>query len=115
MIDPSDRHILDLFARQVRARFPEAQIWAYGSRARGDATWESDFDIAIVLDQPVTRQIKDWIGDVAWEVGFEADRIIITVVFERRQFEEGPSSVSPLVANILHEGVPACCLDPVRM
>ena len=105
MIDPSDRQILDLFARQVRARFPEAQIWAYGSRACGDATWESDFDIAIVLDQPVTRSVKNWIGDVAWEVGFEADRIIITVVFERQQFEQGPPSVSPLVANILHEGV----------
>lgn len=104
---PTDRHILDAFATRVRRRFPDALIWAFGSRARGDASWESDLDVCIVLDGPVTRVVKDWIGDRAWEVGFEADRIITTVVFEREAFEEGPQSVSPLVANILREGVSA--------
>jgi hypothetical protein len=42
MIAFQDRQILDLFATRVREHFPEARIWAFGSRARGDATWESD-------------------------------------------------------------------------
>ena len=103
----TDRHLLDTFAERVRQRYPEAQLWAFGSRARGEATWESDLDVCVVLDKAVTRAVKDWIGEVAWEVGYEADLIITTVVFERRAFEEGPQSVSPLVDNILREGVAA--------
>ena len=103
----ADRHILTQFARRIRVRFPEAKIWAFGSRARDEATWESDLDICVVLDRKVSRAIKDWIGDVAWEVGFESDRLVTTIVYEREAFEKGPQSASPLVATILREGVAA--------
>ena len=106
-MDPVDRHILEDFAALVRARFPGARVRAFGSRVRGDATRESDLDVCVVLDQPATREVKDWIDDVAWEAGFKADRILNTLVFERRAFEEGPVSVSPLVTHILRKGVAA--------
>jgi predicted nucleotidyltransferase len=41
---PSDRKILKQFAERVRAIFPEARIWAFGSRARGDA------DVSLTLE-----------------------------------------------------------------
>lgn len=101
-MNPDDRQILDVFAAGARARFPCAQVRAFGSRARGDATWESDLDVCVVLDQPVTRAVKNWIGDVAWEAGFDADRIVTTVVFERRAFEEGSQNLSSTLS-IRHE------------
>lgn len=106
-MNATDQHLLNTFAVRIRQQYPAARLWAFGSRARGEATWESDLDVCVVLDQPVTRSMKDWIGEVAWDVGYEADRIITTVVFERRAFEEGPQSVSPLVDTILREGVAA--------
>ncbi len=101
-----DRRIFDEFTSRVRERFPDARIWAFGSRARGDATWESDFDICIVLDY-VDDDNDRWIRDMAWEVGFENERVITTVVFDIDQFENGPMSESTLVANVLQEGVAA--------
>ena len=101
-----DRTILNDFATRVRERFSDAQIWAFGSRARGEATWESDLDLLIVLsdvDQKTDRRIRD----IAWEVGFENDRVITTVLLDRAQFENGPMSESTLVANILREGISA--------
>lgn len=101
----TDRRLLEALAARIRARYPEARVWAFGSRARGEATWESDLDVCVVLDRPVTRAIKHWIGDQAWEVGYEADRIITTIVYEQEAFEHGPQSASPLVAAIRNEGV----------
>ena len=46
-----DREILEMLAKRIRSLYPEARVWAFGSRAQGDATWDSDFDAFIVLRQ----------------------------------------------------------------
>jgi len=106
MISDQDRKILDEFSREIRKRFSNARIWAFGSRSRGTADWDSDFDICVVLDH-VDRSIDSWIRNVAWEVGFENERLITTIVLDSEQFESGPMSESTLVGNIIQDGVPA--------
>jgi len=106
LISQEDRKILAEFSARVRRVLPGAKIWAFGSRARGIATWESDLDTCIVLDR-VDETIDRQIRDIAWEVGFENDRVITTVVFDAEQFERGPMSESTLVATILQEGIAA--------
>ena len=106
MMSNEDRKILNEFTAIVHERFSDARIWAFGSRARGEATWESDFDIFIVLRE-VDQKIDRWIRDISWEVGFENDRVITTVLIDKEQFEHGPMSESTIVANILREGISA--------
>ena len=106
MMSKEDRRILDRFAARVHERLPDARIWAFGSRVRGDATWDSDFDVFIVLEE-VDQRSDRWIREIAWEVGFENDRVITTVLLDKEQFEHGPMSESTLVVNILREGLSA--------
>ncbi len=104
MIADWDRHILELFAARVRQHFPESRIWAFGSRARGDGTWESDLDVCVVVET-LTYEDRHAIWDISWEVGFEHDVLISSVAYSQDEFEQGPCSESPLVLNILREGV----------
>ena len=67
---------------------------------------DSDFDVCIVLVK-VDQNIDRWIRDLAWEVGFDNDRVITTVVMNKVEFEQGPMSESTLVGNILQEGIAA--------
>ena len=106
MMNQEDKKVLDEFARRVRSAFAEARIWAFGSRARGKAEMDSDFDICIVVER-VDEHVDRIIRNIAWEVGFENDRVITTVVIEKRDFEIGPMSESTLVSNILREGIAA--------
>jgi len=106
MMSNEDRKILNEFTTRVREQFSDARVWAFGSRARGEATWESDFDMFIVLGK-VDQKIDRWIRDIAWEVGFKNDRVITTVSLDREQFEHGPMSESTIVGNILREGITA--------
>jgi predicted nucleotidyltransferase len=106
MMAVEDRRILNELATRLRHRFPEARIWAFGSRSRGNAAWDSDFDVCIVLDH-AGQEADRWIRALAWEVGFENGRVITTIVLDKNQFEDGPMSESTLVANILREGVAA--------
>ena len=104
MMSKEDRKILKKFKVRIHERFSDARVWAFGSRARGEATWESDFDMFIVLSE-VDQKIDRWIRDIAWEVGFENERVITTVLLDKAQFEHGPMSESTIVDNILREGI----------
>jgi predicted nucleotidyltransferase len=99
-----DNQVLQEFTQQLRLRFPDAQVWAFGSRARGEAMPDSDLDVCVVLDQLDEQRDRE-ISDIAWEVGFAHDMVISTVTFSRQEFTTGPLAVSPIVASILHDGV----------
>ena len=104
MLADCDLTIINQFASTVRQHFPDAQIWAFGSRARGDARPDSDFDICIVVDS-LNPTVKQKISHIAWEIGFNHERLITTVKYARNQFNQGPCSISPLVQTIRHEGI----------
>ena len=104
-MDPNSQAAMRDFAARVRARMPDARIWAFGSRARGDHGEFSDLDVCVVaasLDADADRYIMD----CAWDAGFANDIVITTVTYSLREFEEGPCSASPLVHTILQEGLP---------
>lgn len=99
-----DRRIFTQFVKLVRQQFPDARIWAFGSRVKGTATKESDLDVCIVL-QTLNEAIAKQIRYYAWEVGFEHELVISTVTYSTEEFEHGPCSQSSLVHNILTQGV----------
>lgn len=41
---------LALFLNRVKIRFPDAKVFLFGSRARGDFLLESDVDVLIISD-----------------------------------------------------------------
>ena len=105
-MEDSDRRVLETFAARVRERFPTGRVWAFGSRARGEGTWDSDFDVCVVLDE-FSASADQVLSEIAWEVGFAHDRVITIIPFSRDQFEHGPFSESTLVETIRREGVAA--------
>jgi hypothetical protein len=60
----------------------------------------------VVVDQ-LTSEDRYTLWNIAWEIGFEQDMLISAVPFSKDEFEHGPCSESPLVLNILREGIPA--------
>jgi len=106
MMTAEDRRILGLFAARVRERFPDSRILAYGSRARGEATWESDFDICVILPR-IDREIERAISEISWEVGFDNDVVIIAVEFDEETFLRQAKGRIPFVNNILKDAVAA--------
>ena len=98
--------ILMKLAEKVRNKYPQARVWLFGSHARGTATKESDLDICVVLPE-VHPDDRLAVSDMAWEIGFDCDVHVSTIVVSEKDFEEGPVSSSPLVETIRTEGIAA--------
>jgi uncharacterized protein len=96
-------------ARELRQRLTQGvkieDFRVYGSRVRGEATPESDLDVYLVVTE-LTPSLRRWIDEIAWEVGFDKDRVISTLVTTRRGLEQGPFGAQPVVRTIEREGIP---------
>lgn len=61
-------HLLQ-FSREARHHFPDlvTKVLLFGSRARGEATAQSDYDIAVVMKSiPDRRTIDHQLADIAY-------------------------------------------------
>jgi len=94
-------------AREVRRRLRKelrqpVQVIMFGSQARGDATKESDIDLLVILpalDAKTTRLASD----IAWEVGFDAGRVISVLPDTKEQMKR--YAFLPFYRIIRQEGI----------
>jgi predicted nucleotidyltransferase len=77
-------------------------IILFGSRARGDAYPESDYDLLILVDKE-TKEIEDKIFNISCEIGWKHNVIITSFVHEKSFYEK--ERYEPLFMNIRKEGV----------
>jgi predicted nucleotidyltransferase len=104
MLTGTDRQIAREFRRRLAQVMPILDLRVYGSRARGDAAPDSDLDLFIKVED-VTPELRERISEIAWEVGFQMDRVISTTVATPDDLERGPMGANPLILNIEQEGV----------
>ncbi|MDI6809841.1 MAG: nucleotidyltransferase domain-containing protein [Candidatus Eisenbacteria bacterium] len=88
--------------RRLRGSMPAERIYLFGSRARGEATEESDFDFLVVVqDSPLPRYKREQQAFRALcDIGIAKD----VLVFTRREFEKGLAVVTSLPATVAREG-----------
>lgn len=91
----------DIVQRLVAALHPSA-LWLFGSRARRTAHKESDFDIAILIDDPAKPcwQIEGDAIDALWGVSAAID----VCVWPTSEFAAQQAAPASLPATIMREG-----------
>jgi predicted nucleotidyltransferase len=96
-----DPRLAEVVDRLVRAYAPE-RVFLFGSRARGEAGPDSDYDLLLVVpdDASIERRSSTMAYEVLWGTGTAVDAIVLT----RTAFESRRNVPSSLPATALREG-----------
>ena len=100
-----EQHIINLIKNKILNKNPNAKIILFGSRARGDADNDSDWDILILLNKPdVNRNEEKEYREELFDVELETGEPISTFVFSEPEWES-KYKVTPFYQSIKRDGI----------
>ena len=101
----ADKTLLARCRQAIRRAVPDADLILYGSRARGDAGEYSDYDLLVLVDQPISMALKDRILASVYPLELETEAMLTVVTYNRRQWESLPYQDMPFHKNVERDGV----------
>lgn len=97
--------IIERITKAIRQTDARADIYLFGSRARGDNRPDSDWDILILIDDSqVTGKIEDSFRNELYDIELETGQIITTFIYPKNYWSS-TLVYSPLYNNVKKEGV----------
>ena len=90
---------------KIRSIVPGADIIPYGSRVRGEANKDSDWDLLILIDQPVDNNLTIMLRDSLYETELETDEILSCIVRSKSDWYSPKYSVLPFKRIVEQEGI----------
>jgi uncharacterized protein len=99
-----EKNILNEIKTLSKAKFPNAEVYLYGSRARGDANIKSDWDLLILLDEfEISFSGETWIMDFFYELELETGEVITPIIYPKNVWKNRYSR-TPIYENLIREG-----------
>jgi predicted nucleotidyltransferase len=96
--------ILAMIKKQVREIDPLADIILYGSRSRGDARPDSDWDIFILIDSVADIETEKIFRHKLFDIELELGEALSTFVYNKQEWNS-KYWMTPLYKNISNEGI----------
>ena len=97
-------NILVEIKKLVEEQDSSAKIYLYGSRAKGNAHKDSDWDLLILLNrEKITSEIENEITSPLYDLEFETGEIISPMVYTLKEWNT-KYNVTPFYKNVMKEG-----------
>ena len=101
----TDADFLQAVKCSVHEIDPQAEVWLFGSRARGAAHPDSDWDFLVLTEKPVDRAFKNQLRDNLFDVELVNNKVIGSIIHSRQEWEDD-YGVTPLYRNIKRDSKP---------
>lgn len=95
------RRIIDVVDKTV----PNSEVYLYGSRARGTAKKDSDWDLLILLNnQFVSFDFETKVMDSFYDLEIETGEVVSPLIYSKKDWIV-KHTATPLFKNISQEGI----------
>jgi uncharacterized protein len=101
----AERELLEKCRDAVKELVPGAERILYGSRARGDAGRESNYDLLILIDAPVDCRLEDRIRQRLYGLELESGAALSVSAYNRSDWYSPLYRAMPFNQNVEKEGM----------
>jgi uncharacterized protein len=99
-----NKDILREIKKIVTSRDSDAKIYLYGSRVRGTANKDSDWDLLILLNKDkITPDLESEITSPLYDLEFETGEVISPMIYSEREWNT-KYKITPFYHNVMREG-----------
>jgi uncharacterized protein len=100
----SKTKILNQIKRIVKVKEPSAKIYLYGSRSRGTAKDNSDWDLLILLNRDdISNEVEREITYSLYDLEFDTGEVISPMIYSEKEWNS-KYKVTPFYQNVMREG-----------
>ena len=101
----ADKQLLAELKEIILGRVPDAELVLYGSAARGTREPDSDYDVLVLLKDPLSTEEQDAIGYAIYDLELARGVVISEVFVSRGEWEHGLIAASPFRRNVESEAI----------
>jgi predicted nucleotidyltransferase len=103
----SDKMIVQNYVDRAKVALPGVIQYAYwfGSRARGMAHPDSDYDLLLETEEELTETQRDLLADIAIDLAAEHGSLLDVHFYSYRQLQDHKIARSPFVQVVHQEGI----------
>lgn len=94
--------LAEIYTQIKKAGFDLDGLYLFGSRAKNTFNEDSDYDVAIILNEKVDWKLKDKVREVIYDIMLEKDIVIDSHIYSK---EEIDLSITPLRESIKSTGI----------
>ncbi len=103
-MEETNSGILKKIKEIVQEKEPSAKIYLYGSRSRGTARPDSDWDILILLDKDkISLDEERDITYPLYDLEFDTGEVISPIIYSEKDWNT-KYNITPFYKNIMQEG-----------
>ena len=100
----NEKIAVSMLKESLMEKFKLFDFRVFGSKVSDNATSDSDIDIMIEIED-YNAATESTIDDIVFEINLKFDCFISTIIFSKKEIEEGPLSESPIYKITQKEGV----------
>ena len=104
-ISRKEKNLLLRCRKSIHKISPKTKVILYGSRARGDAIPESDYDLLVLVNRPVTLKEEDILREQLFPIEIETGCVLTLNVYNLRDWDSVLYKVMPFRQNVEREGL----------
>ncbi len=100
----ADSKILNQIKKIVTEQEPKAKIYLYGSRSRGTAKSNSDWDLLILLNKDkISPEDEQKISYPLYDLEFDTGEVISPMIYSEKEWNT-KHKITPFYQNVMREG-----------